>query len=191
MSNKIKMVAIIGKSASGKDTLQKKLCKLYPNLFHPIVSMTTRPKRTNEQEGIDYFFVSKETFGEKVLKNEMLEVSDFNNWFYGTPIESLKIDEYTINIGVFNPEGVACLLEDDRIDLMIIYLEADDRVRVLRSLLRDSNVDVGEIARRYLTDEKDFADIDFYHLKINTDRSKSLRKKTLKRYVNTILGRFS
>lgn len=57
---KKQVIAICGKSGSGKDTIMKEILKRYPNSFKPIVSYTTRPRRENEIEGIDYhLFLSK------------------------------------------------------------------------------------------------------------------------------------
>lgn len=58
---KTKIIAIFGKSGAGKDALQNLLIKLHPN-FNKIVSFTTRPKRDNEIEGRDYFFIDNNKF---------------------------------------------------------------------------------------------------------------------------------
>jgi len=60
----------------------------------------------------------------------MLEATVFNNWCYGTSIRSLKNNK--INIGVFNPEGVEILRDNQNINLTVIYIIADDKTRLLR-----------------------------------------------------------
>ena len=149
-----KVVAIMGKSASGKTTLQKAIAREFD--VNEIVSTTTRPKRDREKEGVDYKFVTIEQFTEKVLNGDMLEADDFNDWFYGTEISALN--ENKVNVGVFTPNGVEALAQDGRIDLKVIYIDADDKQRLLRSLNRETNPDVAEICRRYFADEKDFCD---------------------------------
>ena len=52
-----------------------------------------------KKEGKDYFFLTVEQFTQKVLDGSMLEATEFNNWFYGTPIEGL--DAEMLNVGVF------------------------------------------------------------------------------------------
>ena len=91
MSNKYSVIAIIGKSGSGKDTLLNKFFENFSrkNVLHKIISYTTRPPRENEVDGKDYFFVSKEEFAEKVLDFEMLEAAEFRDWHYGTGLKSL------------------------------------------------------------------------------------------------------
>lgn len=156
--NKIKVVAFMGKSGSGKDTIVNAVHKAFPGL-HKKVSTTTRPPRENEVEGVDYYFVDAEQFAQKVIDLEMIEASDFRDWFYGTEMKALKEDK--INIGVFNPNGVRALKEDSRIELLVFYVVASDQLRLIRALSRESNPDIEEIFRRYHTDKEDFSDIDF------------------------------
>ena len=79
--SKIKVVALFGKSGAGKDTVQRYLIDAYPNDAKGIVSCTTRPKRDYEQHGVDYHYLTTEKFAEKVLNGEMLEATEFNDWF--------------------------------------------------------------------------------------------------------------
>lgn len=75
---RIKIIALFGKSGAGKDTIQKRLTEKLVNA-HGIVSCTTRPIREKEKDGIDYNFLSVEDFTKKVLNGEMLEATEFNN----------------------------------------------------------------------------------------------------------------
>lgn len=84
--SKYKILALFGPSASGKDTIAKQIVSKYPSLTSNIVSCTTRPKRDYEKNGIDYHFISEETFTKHVLNGDMLEATCFREWFYGTPI---------------------------------------------------------------------------------------------------------
>ena len=56
-----KIFYIMGKSASGKDTIYKELIEKMPK-FHSIVPYTTRPMREGEKDGVEYFFVDQERF---------------------------------------------------------------------------------------------------------------------------------
>ena len=105
--------------------------------------------------------MTKEQFTEQVLNGEMLEATVFNTWCYGTSVHNLKKD--VVNIGVFNPEGVAILRENKEVNLKVIYIEANDKDRLLRQLNREENPDCHEIVRRFSADEEDFDDdeIDF------------------------------
>lgn len=154
---KIKIIALFGPSGSGKDTLAKALTE--KEGIYEIISCTTRPMREYEQEGIDYYFLTNEQFAEKVLDGSMLEATSFRDWFYGTPIEALN--ENKINVGVFNIQGIECLLKDNRLDITPIYIACEDKIRLQRALNRELNPDCEEICRRFLTDKQDFENIPF------------------------------
>lgn len=151
--NKYKIIAICGKSASGKDTLLQAVKHHNPKL-HEIVSCTTRPPRDYEVDGVNYFFLSQEEFVHKDCMGEMLEISKFRDWFYGTSLDGVKAD--AINVGVFNPTGIYSLMNLDFVDLFVVQVQASNKVRLLRSLRREVNPDVDEIVRRYITDKEDF-----------------------------------
>ena len=96
-----------------------------------------------------------------VLNGDMLEATEFRNWWYGTPLLSLDPDR--VNIGVFNPAGMVALKEDPRLDVIPVKVDASDKVRLLRQLNRENDPDVAEIIRRYQTDEKDFREYEMEH----------------------------
>lgn len=162
-----KILAFIGEAGAGKDSLAKAVIKRNPE-FHNIVSCTTRPKREKEVEGIDYHFLTIEEFTNKVLNYEMLEATEFNDWFYGTSIDSL--DENKINVGVFNPAGIESLLSRSKeISLYVFWVKASDKTRLMRQLEREDNPNIDEIIRRYKADKMDFDDIDFKYIAINNE----------------------
>lgn len=84
----------------------------------------------------------------------MIEYTKFNNWMYGTAIDSLSSERP--NIGVFNPAGIISLMNRPDIDLYVVYITATDKERLIRQLTREENPDVREVLRRYDADEDDF-----------------------------------
>lgn len=161
-----KILALIGESGSGKDTIMKEVLKLRPDL-HEIVSCTTRPMREGEQEGINYFYYNDKEFLDKCIRGEMLEATNFNNWYYGTSKDSV-IDN-GINIGVFNPDGIKRLLQNPDVDLQVVYVWRPAKLRLLGQLNREENPDVSEIIRRAAADEKDFAVLPFEYYLIENE----------------------
>ena len=152
METKTKIIAIVGKSGSGKDTLCNGLCARYKG-FNKIVQNSTRPKRSYEVDGKDYNFLTKKEFRKEIY----LEKSNFNHWRYGTPLTS--IEEGQLNVGVFSPKTIRQLRRKAKkfdYGLDIFFLDRDNRRRLLSQLSRDDLVDVKEVIRRYRTDEKDF-----------------------------------
>lgn len=91
------LVVVSGPSGSGKDTIINKV--LNKNLVNAWVSisMTSRLPRGNEENGKDYFFVTREEFEENIEKGNFLEYAEYNGNYYGTPKH--KIDEY-LNKGI-------------------------------------------------------------------------------------------
>lgn len=162
--NKYKIIALIGEAGSGKDFLLRALEAHFPEA-HAIVSCTTRPKRENEIDNIDYHFLSYDYFIELTKTGKMLEFADFNGWLYGTQVSALCPDK--INIGIFNPEGIRNLLKrKDMIDLQIYYVRAPAKTRLLRQLNRENDPNVEEIIRRFQTDVKDFSNLDFDYINL-------------------------
>lgn len=179
---KINVIAICGKSASGKDSILKELGK--SSHVHTIVSCTTRPKRENETDGIDYHFISKDEFTKRLMCGDLLEATVFNTWCYGTSIQEL--DENKINIGAFNPEGLEILLEEKQVNLYPFYINVSDKNRLIRALNREENPNVQEIVRRYNVDNNDFYDIeDFPNIQVLTNDT----EENFSECVNTILGK--
>ena len=156
MKIKYQIIAIMGKAGSGKDTLLNTLMKeeIFKDAYK-IISCTTRPIREYEEDGVDYHFLTTTEFTNQILSGEMLEATVFNTWCYGTSLKNLSKDN--VNIGVFNPEGVEILRsKKDEVNLTVIYIEANDKDRLLRQLNREVEPDCHEIVRRFSADEEDF-----------------------------------
>ena len=78
------LIVLSGPSGVGKDAMLNKM-RLMDMPIHFTVTATTRQKRQNETEGIDYHFLSKETFEEMLKRTEFLESANvYGNW-YGVP----------------------------------------------------------------------------------------------------------
>ncbi len=90
------LIVVSGPSGAGKDTICNELVKENDNIWLS-VSMTSRSIRGQEQEGKDYFFVTKEEFEEKIKSGIFLEYAIYNDNYYGTPKD--KIEQY-LNKGI-------------------------------------------------------------------------------------------
>src|ERR1700685_4524555 len=80
---------IAAPSGSGKSTLVHKLLKTVPNLAFSI-SYTTRPPRATETNGVDYIFVSRKDFEDRVARVEFLEYAEVFGNYYGTNRETFE-----------------------------------------------------------------------------------------------------
>src|SRR5690625_4417409 len=81
------LIVLSGPSGVGKGTVRKALFDNYENDFEYSVSMTTRPKREGEQEGIDYYFRTKEEFEYLIKTDGLLEYAEYVGNYYGTPLK--------------------------------------------------------------------------------------------------------
>lgn len=77
-----------GASGVGKGTIRGRLLE-YHRMYYS-VSMTTRPPRPGERHGVDYYFVSREEFEQKVAQNGFLEYARYVDDYYGTPREPVE-----------------------------------------------------------------------------------------------------
>lgn len=160
MEKKYKVFALVGPSGCGKDTILKVLLKKYNKTkkFHPIVSYTTRPMREGEKDGINYHYTDNDTMISFFNENTIVEMAEFNDWFYGTTYDCYDAEK--INIGVFDPTRLDILLSNPDIEVKIFYIKTKDNIRLIRQLGREEDPDIDEILRRYKTDQADFYGIE-------------------------------
>ena len=83
------LVVISGPSGVGKDAVIKSLQQRNMK-FHFVVTMTSRPPRSGEVEGVDYFFVSRERFEELIEQNEFLEYANVYDDYKGIPKPQIR-----------------------------------------------------------------------------------------------------
>ena len=110
-----KIVVLCGESASGKTFIQNILTNQLG--FHTMISVTTRPKRTGEIEGYDYYFIKDSVFDKLVDDNDLLESRTYSTiqdgkpciWRYG--LEKSEVKDDVVNIVVTDLEGMKELKE--------------------------------------------------------------------------------
>jgi guanylate kinase len=157
---KIKLLALFGRSCSGKNTILEHLLEVFPDA-HKMIQYTTRPIRKNEIMGKEYYFVSAE-YLEKI-KDDLVETNNFNNWIYATSMSNFRED--TINIGIFNINSIKQLLENSDFDILPILIDCNKKYLLTRGIQRACyDNDYYELCRRYCADEEDFKEIPFSYL---------------------------
>lgn len=83
------LIIISGPSGAGKGTICKSFMERNENVALS-VSATTRAPRTGEFEGVNYYFMSKEKFKEKIASNDFLEYAEVYDNYYGTPKSNVE-----------------------------------------------------------------------------------------------------
>ena len=123
------LVLLSGVSGAGKDTIKKELIKRVANI-ETLPSITSRSPRPNEEEGVQYHFISKEEFEERIKNGEFYEYDLHHNNYYGTSRKILneKIAGGKIivkDIEVNGTENLLRLLKDD-VKIVTIFLKVDE-----------------------------------------------------------------
>ena len=127
MEQKGKLVVISGFSGAGKGTLMKALLAAHPDRYALSVSATTRDPRPGEKDGVDYFFVTDETFDSMIQKDEFLEYAKYVSHSYGTPRSYV---EENLNLGknvILEIEIQGALKVKEKIkDAVLMFVTAPD-----------------------------------------------------------------
>lgn len=161
-----KIFCLMGKSASGKDTVYKHLITEKELGLKKIVPYTTRPIREKEVNGVQYYFTDEA--GMKALMDEgrVIESRSYNTvhgiWYYFTVDDhqiDLSNDNYII-IGTPESFGKLCEYFGSKV-VVPIYIELDDGDRLQRALNRERKQETPkyeEMCRRFLADARDFSE---------------------------------
>lgn len=84
------LIILSGPSGVGKDTILTRM-KEAGHSFHYAITATTRPPRPQEQNGVDYQFLSKQQFQQKIAQNQLLEWAEVYGNYYGVPKEEVEV----------------------------------------------------------------------------------------------------
>ncbi|MGB8451123.1 MAG: guanylate kinase [Anaerocolumna sp.] len=161
-----KLFVVMGKSATGKDTIFKRLKETTELNLKSVVSYTTRPIRNGEKPGVEYYFVEEEKLKELKRNNKVIEYRAYHTmhgiWNYFTA------DDGQIDLTHSNYIMIGTLEAFEQIRnyygkeaVVPIYIEVEDGLRLKRALYREQNQEnpkYAELCRRYLADEEDFSE---------------------------------
>lgn len=161
-----KIFYIFGKSATGKDTIFKRILQEYPGQFKVIIPYTTRPIRDGETEGVEYHFVTEEELADLEAAGKVIELRAYNTvygiWKYFTVDDGqFDLSEYNyLMIGVLESyERTRAFFGEEH--MAALYIDLEDGVRLQRALDREKTQDepkYEELCRRFLADSEDFAE---------------------------------
>lgn len=151
------LVVISGPSGVGKGTIRKALFQIPDNNFCYSVSMTTRKPRQGEQDGVDYFFVSKEEFEQKIKQKKLLEYAEFVGEYYGTPLEYVdkQIDSGKEVIVEIEVEG-ALKVREQKPDAVFIFIVPPSKQALLDRLTNRGTENSDTIQKRIQKAEREY-----------------------------------
>lgn len=161
-----KIVYLMGKSSTGKDTIYKKLLQENSFGLQRVIPYTTRPIRIKEQDGIEYFFTDEEGFENLLKSGKVIEHRAYHTyhglWRYFT------VDDGQFHLQEHSYIGIGTLesFESTRNyfgkkNVIPVLIELDDGVRLQRALDRERKQDnpkYEEMCRRFLSDSEDFSE---------------------------------
>lgn len=161
-----KIVYLMGKSSSGKDTVFKELLSKSGCRLKTIVPYTTRPIRSGEKDGVEYFFTDEEGFLKLKRDGKVIESRGYHTchglWRYFTVDDGqIDLEHYDyIVIGTLEAyQSMKIYFGGDK--LLPVLIDLDDGVRLQRALERErrqAHPGYEEMCRRFLADCRDFAE---------------------------------
>lgn len=180
LDKKDKIIIFLGKSASGKDSVLNYLTNEYN--FNPIISHTTRPIRTNEINGKDYYFIKNKDFIKMLKEKKFIETRKyttyFNNkkdvWYYG--ISKDEFDNKKNKICIVDTIGQKEIIEYyGEENVISIYIDTKDEIREKRAKTRGS-FSQSEWDRRLKDDNKKFKNVKYNYIIHNNGTVKECQK---------------
>ena len=158
-----KIFYLMGKSASGKDSIYKELKVRMPEL-KTIVIYTTRPIREGERDGVVYHFVTEEMLENLQQAGKVIELRAYDTvhgiWKYFTADDGqFDAPEDYLAIGTLESYG-ALIRYFGQEKVVPIYIEVEDGIRLQRALERErmqKTPRYEELCRRFLADAQDFS----------------------------------
>jgi guanylate kinase len=142
------LFVVSGPSGAGKDTLVDGLRLRHERLKYS-VSATTRPPRPGEREGIEYFFVTRDAFEQRLAEGGFLEHRSYNDHLYGTPrsfINEALLDGYDV---IMKPEVNGAIAIKERFPEAVLIFIVPDRFSLLQTRLEARRTETTDsIARR-------------------------------------------
>lgn len=170
-----KIFCLMGKSSSGKDTIFKKIRDDKELNLKPIVSYTTRPKRTNETNGVEYFFINEKELNKFEKEDKVIEKRVYHtvhgDWYYCTINDEqidLESNNYLLITTLESYKSLKDYFGEDKV--YPLYIHVEDGIRLQRALDREKNQEnpnFDELCRRFLADNRDFSKENLSALEIN------------------------
>lgn len=165
------LIIFSGPSGVGKGTVRQYFMQDESLNLAYSISMTTRKKRDNEQEGVDYFFVSEERFLQAIAQDELLEHANFVGNFYGSPrayIKQLRLAGKNVILEI-EVEGAKQVLAKCP-EALSIFLVPPSLAELERRIRDRKSEAEAAIEKRLLKAEKELTEVkDYKYIVCNQD----------------------
>ena len=170
MEQKVILIVISGFSGAGKGSLVKALLKKYQN-YSLSISMTTRQSRVKEENGVHYFFVTKEEFERAIADNGLVEYACYCGNYYGTPRAYVESELAKGNNVILEIEIQGALKIKERFpESLLIFITPPNGDELKRRLEGRGTESAEVIAQRLARAEEESEGIEAYdYIVINDD----------------------
>tara|TARA_B100000963_G_scaffold280986_1_gene249433 strand:+ start:450 stop:1025 length:576 start_codon:yes stop_codon:yes gene_type:complete len=164
-------IVLSSPSGAGKTTITKKISQKYPSIKISI-SHTTRKPRSNEIDGVDYHFVSRNKFEKLIEENSFYEHAKIFDNYYGTSKQSvnkLHQEKYDVVFDI-DWQGTKQLSQYKELNLIKIFILPPDKNELKNRLInrnQDNTQTVEKRLKQYETDIQHWSDYDY--VVINND----------------------
>ena len=166
------MVILSSPSGAGKTTITKKIQQKY-NSFKLSVSYTTRKPRSNEVEGVDYHFITKEKFKDLIKDNQFYEYAKIFDNYYGTLKGTVdQISKKNDIIFDIDWQGTQQLSKFNNLKLIKIYLVPPNKSELKKRLIKRNQETPSEVNKRFKAYDEDilhWQDYDYILINENLD----------------------
>ena len=179
----INFITISAPSGSGKTTLCKALQQLEPEIEWSI-SYTTREKRSIEENGVDYFFISEKEFEDLTIQGHFVEWQNVHGFYYGTSVSNLenaiKNDKIMlIEMDVKGSMSIKKLFPDKTFSIFIMPPGISQLRERLRSRGTDSEKRINIRLKRFQEEMKFRKNFDYVMINEDLDLAKIELQKTI------------
>ena len=183
---------VMGKSASGKDTIYKRLVQDETLALKTVVPYTTRPIRAGETDGVEYHFVTEKQWTAWMSEEKIIESRTYHtmlgDWHYFTAADGqIELEQHNyILIGTLAAyKQIRDYFGEETV--VPVYIELEDGERLQRALNRErqqTHPRYDELCRRFLADMEDFSEENVVQCGI----TKRYQNETLEKCVQEITG---
>ncbi len=165
------VIVISAPSGAGKDTVVKELMKNNPDERWVSVSATSRAPREGEQEGVDYYYLSKEEFEKKIEEGYFLEYTNYAGNYYGTPKEYIekKINKGIDVILIIEIEGAANIKKLIP-EAVFIFIMPPSLKELVRRLKKRGTEDNEKILKRFHAAYQEINEVTKYNYVVVNDK---------------------
>lgn len=171
------LIVVSGPSGAGKDTIISKVAEKNEKVWISI-SATSRAPRAGEEEGINYFFLTKEEFEENIKKDYFLEYAEYAGNYYGTPKEKIveKLNKGIDVILVIEIQG-AMKIKELIPEALFIFIMPPSEKTLLKRLSRRKTEDKQKIVERFNIAYKEINEVTKYnYVVVNDDLEEAIFK---------------